>query len=186
MKRGSFFKMLAGGLAFFGIRSEILFSGSLKEKPKNFNEAVVNKLIKAFADEWLAYYQYYVEYNVIKGKFKEKAIPELKEHAEDELRHAGMLAERIKELGGTIILSPKEWYDYSGCGYIKPVSFSTERILDDAIEGERCAIRVYSKIAKMINGKDTKTYKIVSEILNDEKEHEEDLLKIKSLFKKQY
>jgi bacterioferritin len=50
---------------------------------------LVELLNKALADEWLAYYQYWVGAKVVKGPMKEAAITELTEHAADELRHAG-------------------------------------------------------------------------------------------------
>ncbi len=183
MKRSNFMKVLSGAF-LFSLNPFLKGEEKIKKNWKNFNEKVVFYLKKAFADEWLAYYQYYVEYSVIKGEFKDKAIAELKEHAEDELRHAGMVRDRIKELGGQILLSPKDWYRFTNCGYIKPVSFNVSSILNDAIEGERCAIKIYTELADMTRGKDEKTYKMVSQILEEEKEHEEDLLKVKSLLKK--
>jgi bacterioferritin len=38
---------------------------------------------------------------VVKGPMKEAVITELLQHAGDELRHAGMVAARIIQLGGT-------------------------------------------------------------------------------------
>ena len=61
---------------------------------------IVRLLNRAYADEWLAYYQYYIEAKVIKGIMKDAAIAELNQHAADELRHADMVAQRILQLGG--------------------------------------------------------------------------------------
>ncbi len=58
-------------------------------------DEVIRLLNKAYADEWLAYYQYFIESKVIKGIMKDAAIAELDQHATDELRHANMVAERI-------------------------------------------------------------------------------------------
>ncbi|SMP87242.1 Ferritin-like domain-containing protein, partial [Epsilonproteobacteria bacterium SCGC AD-311-C15] len=49
---------------------------------------IINMLNKAYADEWLAYYQYFIEAKVVKGLMKDAAISELTLHAADELRHA--------------------------------------------------------------------------------------------------
>jgi len=58
----------------------------------------VQQLLKllntAFADEWFAYYQYWLGAKVVKGPMKEAVIAELVQHAADELRHAGMVAGR--------------------------------------------------------------------------------------------
>ncbi len=139
-------------------------------------DEVINLLNRAYADEWLAYYQYYIESKVVKGIMKDAAIAELDQHAADELRHAGMVADRIIQLGGTPILHPKEWFEKTNCGYDAPNDFDVLKILEDAIKGEQCAIGVYSQIAELTHGKDIVTYDLVSQILADEVEHEEDLV----------
>ncbi|NPA82300.1 MAG: ferritin [Epsilonproteobacteria bacterium] len=138
-------------------------------------EEVIRLLNRAYADEWLAYYQYYIESKVVKGLMKDAAIAELDQHAADELRHATMVAERILQLGGTPLLSPQEWFKYTNCGYETPKDFDVVKILQDAIKGEQCAISIYSEIADLTRNKDIVTYDIVSQILADEVEHEEDL-----------
>jgi len=136
---------------------------------------LIATLNKAYADEWLAYYQYFIEAKVIKGIMKDAAIAELQQHANDELRHANMVADRILQLGGTPLLHPKEWFEQTNCGYDAPNEFDVVNILEDAIKGEQCAISVYSQIAELTRDKDIVTYDMVSQILADEVEHEEDL-----------
>jgi bacterioferritin len=106
---------------------------------------------------------------------KDAVIAELQQHATDELRHANMVADRILQLGGTPLLHPKEWFTQTNCGYDAPDEFDVVHILEDAIKGEQCAISVYSEIADLTRNKDIVTYDIVSQILADEVEHEEDL-----------
>ncbi|MBD3788800.1 MAG: ferritin [Campylobacterales bacterium] len=136
---------------------------------------IITQLNKAYADEWLAYYQYFIEAKVIKGIMKDAAITELTQHAADELRHATMVADRIIQLGGTPLLHPKDWFTHTNCGYDAPNELDVVAILEDAIKGEQCAISIYSKLAEMTRDKDIVTYDIVSQILADEVEHEEDL-----------
>jgi len=136
---------------------------------------LIEKLNEALADEWLAYYQYWVGSKVIRGVMKDAAVAELVEHATDELRHADMLADRITQLGGDPILNPKEWFDKSGCGYAAPTDPAILKILDQNVKGEQCAIDAYSKLAEMTKDKDEITYQMVLEILKDEVEHEDDL-----------
>ena len=138
-------------------------------------EEVIKVLNRAYADEWLAYYQYYTESKVIKGLMKDAAIAELDQHAADELRHATMVADRILQLGGVVLLSPTDWMSHTNCGYEAPSNFDVVNILEDAIKGEQCAITVYSQIADLTRNKDIVTYDMVSRILADEVEHEEDL-----------
>lgn len=143
-------------------------------KGLDINE-IITMLNKAYVDEWLAYYQYFIEGKVVKGIMKDAAIAELTQHATDELRHANMVADRILQLGGTPLLHPQDWFTHTNCGYDAPNDFDVVAILDDAIKGEQCAISTYSEIAEITKDKDIVTYDIVSQILADEVEHEEDL-----------
>ena len=138
-------------------------------------DELVEQLNKALADEWLAYYQYWIGAKVVKGPMRGAVVVELDEHALDELRHAGMLVDRILQLGGTPILKPEEWYKMTNCGYEAPEDPNVKKILEQNVKGEQCAIDVYNKLVDMTYEKDIITYDIVSEILKDEIEHEEDL-----------
>jgi len=132
-------------------------------------------LNKAFADEWLAYYQYWIGAKVVKGPMRGHVASELEEHAGEELEHAGMLTERIIQLGGTPILKPEDWYKLSNCGYETPEDPHVKAVLKQNIKGEQCAIDVYNKLLKTVKDKDPVTYNLILKILEDEVEHEEDL-----------
>lgn len=138
-------------------------------------DRVVELLNKAYSDEWLAYYQYWVGAKVITGPMKDAVITELTQHAADELRHADMLTLRIIQLGGTPVLKPEDWYKHSNCGYAAPEDPYVRNVLDQNIAGERCAIDVYNKLLKETREADPVTYNMVLQILQDEVEHEEDL-----------
>ncbi|HDM78579.1 MAG TPA: ferritin [Deltaproteobacteria bacterium] len=139
----------------------------------------VSKLIellnKAFADEWLAYYQYWIGAKVVKGPMKEAVIAELVQHATDELRHAEMLTTRIIQLGGTPIVEPKDWYRMTNCGYDAPVDPIVSKILEQNIKGEQCAISAYNNLLSVTRDNDPITHNVALQILQDEVEHEEDL-----------
>jgi bacterioferritin len=138
-------------------------------------EQLLKLLNRAFADEWLAYYQYWLGAKVVKGPMKEAVIAELLQLGTDELRHADMVAGRIIQLGGTPVTEPKKWYDVTSCGYDAPNDPFVEAILEQNIKGERCAIGFYKKLLEATQGKDPVTYNIVLQILQDEVAHEEDL-----------
>ena len=154
----------------------------MERKGKEIIEVDVNELInllnKALSDEWLAYYQYWVGAKVVKGKMKQQVVAELIQHAEDELRHAGMIADRIVKLGRIPVLSPEEWYKLTNCGYEAPENPDTIPILKQNIKGEQCAIEVYKKLSEFVKEGDPITYQITLEILKDEIEHEDDLISI--------
>ena len=136
---------------------------------------IVTLLNKAFADEWLAYYQYWVGVKVARGQMRNAVVVELEQHAGEELKHAGMLTERIVQLGGTPILKPEDWYKQTNCGYDAPVDPSLEALLKQNIKGEQCAIETYKKLAESMHGKDVVTHHLALDIMKDELEHEEDL-----------
>ncbi len=138
-------------------------------------ERLIELLNKAYADEWLAYYQYWIGAKVVKGRMKGQVVAELEEHAADELRHAGMILERILQLGGTPLLKPEDWYKVSNCGYDVPEDPHVESILEQNIKGEQCAIDVYNRLLEATRDKDPITYHMALEILEDEVEHEDDL-----------
>jgi bacterioferritin len=129
---------------------------------------VIELLNKAFADEWLAYYQYWLGAKVVAGPMKDALITELMEHAADELRHADMLTNRIIQLGGTPLTTPQQWLEWTNCGYDAPDDPFVYTILEQNIKGEQCAIQE-------IGFKDPITYNLAVQIMEDEVEHEEDL-----------
>ncbi len=90
---------------------------------------LLDLLNKAFVDESFDYYQYWLGAKVVKGPMKEAVIAELLQHATDKLRHAGMVAARIIQLGGTPVTEPKKWYEVTSCGYDAPDNPFVETIL---------------------------------------------------------
>ncbi len=136
---------------------------------------IIELLNKAFADEWLAYYQYWIGAKVVEGPMKDALITELVEHANDELRHGDMIAERILQLKGTPLLKPEEWYKKTNCGYDTPDDPYVMKIIEQNIQGEQCAIDVYNKLLKETQDTDPVTNDMVLQILTDEVDHEEDL-----------
>jgi len=136
---------------------------------------VLKMLNKAFADEWLAYYQYWMGAKVAKGPMKDAVIAELVQHATEELTHADMVANRVIQLGGTPVTTPKAWYDWTNCGYDAPEDPYVKALLDQNIKGEQCAIGVYQDMIQATRDGDPVTANMALTILEQEVEHEEDL-----------
>jgi len=132
-------------------------------------------LNRAYCDEWLAHYQYWLGAKIVKGPMKNNVIAELEQHATEELNHALMLTGRIVQLGGTPITTPKAWYDWTNCGYDAPEDPYVRVILEQNIKGEQCAITTYQKLLQTTQTTDPVTYNVVLQILEQEVEHEEDL-----------
>ncbi len=132
-------------------------------------------LNEAYAEEWLAYYQYWLGAQLAEGFMRPEVAAEFEEHAKEEHEHMEKIAARIIELGGTPLLDPKDWEKHAKCKYAAPKDPCAVKLLQDNISAERCAIKRYQDLADMTFGKDHKTYSIAVEILNEEIEHEHDL-----------
>jgi bacterioferritin len=138
-------------------------------------KALIKMLNEALSEEWLAYYQYWVGSRVIEGPMRTEIEPELQVHADEELNHAVMVADRIIQLGGTPVLSPAQWMKLARCDYESPEDPYVEVILQQNLNGERCAIQRYKEICDFTLGKDPTTYQMALTILQDELEHEQDI-----------
>ncbi len=136
---------------------------------------LLDLLQRAYCDEWLAYYQYWLGAKIVKGPMKDAVIAELEQHATEELSHALMVTTRIIQLGGTPITTPADWYKWTNCGYDAPDDPYVKVILEQNIKGEQCAIDVYQKMIQETQTKDPVTYNMAVTILEQEVEHEEDL-----------
>lgn len=138
-------------------------------------QQLLQMLNAALAEEWLAYYQYWIGARVMEGPMRSEIEPELLLHANQELNHAVLVVDRIIQLGGTPVLHPDRWTKLARCKYEEPIDPYIEIILEQNLRAERCAIQRYQEIADFTNGKDHATYQIAVQILNEELEHEEEI-----------
>jgi bacterioferritin len=101
--------------------------------------------------------------------------PELLLHATQELGHAELVVNRIIQLGGTPLLNPVQWKEYARCPYDEPSDPYIETILNQNLNGERCAIQRYEEIAEYTAGKDHSTIRWRYRSSTRELEHEHDI-----------
>lgn len=150
--------------------------GQLAQKISKVDREELLKVLNiAYAEEWLAYYQYWVGAQVAVGPMRKAIAAEFIEHANEELHHASRLSARIIELGGTPVLDPAVWQKVALCKYEAPEKPYVVNLLEENLVAERCAIARYQKICEMTEGKDIVTYELSAEILKDEVEHEEEI-----------
>jgi len=136
---------------------------------------LLRMLNEALAEEWLAYYQYWIGARLMEGPMRSEIEPELLLHATQELGHAVLVVTRIIQLGGTPVLNPADWPKLAKCEYEAPTDPYVEVVLSQNLRGERCAIQRYKEIADFANGKDHTTHQMAVTILNEETEHEQDI-----------
>lgn len=138
-------------------------------------DVLLRMLNEALAEEWLAYYQYWIGARLMEGPMRSEIEPELLLHANQELGHAVLVVNRIIQLGGTPLLNPSDWPKFAKCDYDEPSDPYVEVILEQNLKGERCAIQRYQDIANFTSGKDHTTHQMAVQILNEETEHEQDI-----------
>ena len=138
-------------------------------------DELIKVLNEAFAEEWLAYYQYWIAAKVAMGLQRSDIEREVNEHAKEELQHADWVAERIIQLGGTPLLNPDDWSKVAECKYITPERFDVLSLLHDNLTAERCAIERYKKLCDMTDNSDYETFRMSRDILQEEIEHEQEL-----------
>jgi bacterioferritin len=138
-------------------------------------DELLKKLNEALAEEWLAYYQYWIGSKFMEGPLRSEIEHELLIHASQELHHASLIAGRIIHLGGTPILDPRDWFDNAKCTFEAPKTPSIKGILENILSSEQCALKRYEELAEMTKETDHATYKMATYILNEELEHVKDI-----------
>ena len=142
-------------------------------------DTLLRMLNKAYADEWLAFLQYWTAAHTVKGMLRREVVKELMEHAMEEFEHARKLAERIEQLGGNVLLTPEELIREANCAYVSPTKACSGKIVDQTIASERCAIAVYRRMLEETHGRDMVTYHLALELLKEELDHEAEFLQIR-------
>lgn len=142
---------------------------------------VISDLNKAYADEWLAHYQYWLAAHWVSGINADAISSRLTAQSADELLHAEKFANRIMELGGEPVMDFTKITQVAGCGYKSPPKDQSDlkQVIQDVIDAERCAIDFYNKMTEKYKDKDYVTYELFKAVLLDEVSDEdewEDLL----------
>ena len=148
----------------------------------NITLEITQRVRKAIGDEWLAQVQYWVGALNIDDE-NEDAVSEFIEHEGDEWDHADRAASWLRNIPGCGALpcSPKEICQWKHCGYIYPYRVTRASLVEDAMKGEKCAIRFYTDFIDMTG---SGTYygpdigEMLERILAKEKEHLRDLEKL--------
>lgn len=156
------------------------------------NKELIKLLTSAYADEWLAVYQYSIESDTVLKLYKDNTInkrvyrqitKELDIHSREEFEHAKKLIPFIIELGSGPIPHLDQLSSNANGKFLVPKD-NHRIILQQAIESEQGAIKVYTDILSFIDSaeiRDVDKVKLSSTIkfiLEQEEEHETDLQKI--------
>ncbi len=139
-------------------------------------DRVIEVLNEVLATETVCTLRYRSHYFLAKGIHSTGVEQEFLEHANDEQRHADLVAKRITELGGIPNLNPEGLATRSHAAYGTGDSL-LEMIKEDLI-AERIAISTYSEIVRWLGSEDPTTRRIMEELLAKEEEHADDMAKL--------
>ena len=145
-------------------------------------EELREKLIDAIGAEFTTYYYYT---NLRMHMAGNEDYKEITEDARLEDRaHFELVVPRVYELGGALPQDIRDFADRASCpdaevptpmddeGGFETENLEVEDMLEVLLEAERCAIRTWSEICDMTQGKDPRTYDMAQRILQEEVEHE--------------
>lgn len=146
-----------------------------RERSLDRSSVVLDLLDRAYCEEWLACYGHWVAAKLAAGGEGQPVAEQLLRHAQDEMRLAEMLADRIIELGGTPDEEPRHWHLRSEQRSVVPKDRSLAALIDHGLEADRCVIDTCRQLLRECREDDPFTYDLTLVVLEKEVEHEESL-----------
>ncbi|TMA29159.1 MAG: bacterioferritin [Deltaproteobacteria bacterium] len=137
-------------------------------------ETAIKLLNEALATEIVCTLRYRRHHFMAAGIHYKAVADEFMEHSVEEQRHADMIAERIRQLGGAPDFNPQGLLSRSHAQYSEGQSL-TEMIKEDLI-AERIAIESYMEMIRYFGENDPTSRRMMEEILAKEEEHADDLV----------
>lgn len=137
---------------------------------------VIEVLNEVLATETVCTLRYKNHYFMAQGIHGHDVAAEFLEHAQEEQRHADLVAKRITELGGEPNLDPgtlatRSHAEYKSCD-------SLEEMIREDLVAERIAVATYSEITRWLSDDDPTSRRLMEELLAKEEEHADDLAKL--------
>jgi bacterioferritin len=133
---------------------------------------VIRRLNELRSTELCSYLQYkhhaYMAVSLMGPAVREEFL----EHADEELRHADMLAERVQQLGGVPIFDPAEIAEKAARVHVTVSQGTTlEQMVREDLELERKQVNAYMRFIREVGFSDPTTRRILEEILKDTEHH---------------
>ncbi|PTB22504.1 bacterioferritin [Trinickia symbiotica] len=152
---------------------EHIDEGAVTAGYKADRDTVVKLLNDALATEIVCTLRYRRHYFMAKGIDSKSVADEFLEHANEELEHSDLLAERIVQLGGEPNFSPDGLLTRSHAEYVEGTSLA-DMIKEDLV-AERVAIDSYREIVEYLGDRDPTSRRVMETILAQEEEHADDM-----------
>lgn len=161
-----------------------LSRGAVTEGYAADREQVIKLLNDALATEIICVLRYQYHYHMASGIHSRSVAAEFLEHVAEEQAHAGRLAERITQLGGSPDFSPDSISARAHAQYVEGSNL-IDMIKEDLV-AERIAIEAYSEMIRYVGDDDPTTRRLLEEILAQEEEHAEDMSSLLESFDKEH
>lgn len=158
---------IADGKGYFSVLPDAV----TEEYGANVHE-VIQRLNELRSTEICSYLQYkqhaYMAVSMVGPGVREEFL----EHADEELKHADMLAERIQQLGGVPIFDPAEIAETAARAHVTVSQGATigEMVCED-LKLERAQVNAYMAFIREIGLKDPTTRRVLEDILKDTEHH---------------
>jgi bacterioferritin len=139
-------------------------------------DRVVETLQQALATEVICTLRYRQHHYAARGMNAEPIAAEFLQHSQEELDHAGRIAARIGQLGGTPDFNPATLTERSHSEYVEAASLRA--MVVENLVAERIAVASYTAIIEWLGSGDPTTRRMFEDILAMEEEHAEDLVSL--------
>jgi len=150
--------------------------GQIAQEYKADAEQVIQRLNTMRSTELCSYLQYkqhaYMAVSLVGPAVRGEFI----EHANEELHHADMLAERIQQLGGVPIFDPKEIAETAAKAHVNVTQGATvEAMVREDLDVEIRQVNAYMRLIREIGFNDPTTRRLCEDILKDTEHHAAEL-----------
>jgi bacterioferritin len=136
-------------------------------------QEVIKLLNEALATEFVCVLRYRRHHFMARGIDSKSTADEFLVHANEELAHADLIAERIVQLGGDPDFSPDTLTKRSHAEYVAAASLVD--MIKENLVAERIAIDSYRELIAYLSDNDPTTSRMLKEILAMEEEHADEL-----------
>lgn len=134
---------------------------------------IIALLNESLATELVCTLRYRRHFYTASGIHSKSIAAEFKVHADEELAHADLIAERIVQLGGEPDFNPDSLLNRSHADYNE--STDLKEMIKENLVAERIAIDAYHALIRYIGDKDPTTRVMLEGILAQEEEHADEL-----------
>jgi bacterioferritin len=148
--------------------------GAVADTYRGDRKAVVGFLNEALATEIVCALRYRRHHFMARGRASQRIAEEFLVHADEELSHADVIAERIVQLGGEPDFAPDTLKERSHAEYV--ASSSVVEMVRENLLAQRVAIDSYRGLIEYLGENDPTTCRMLEGIIGVKAAHADELL----------